>query len=181
VNRCWPMWSSKESLRSPSCRQRLRVARYTGLARRTLRRGRSHGSARNQSRPLASFRLRSDGLPNSSRTTRKSETIDSSVGLVPTNALAFIDQAKLPDGRADPLPEVPGVPCGQRGNRSPRPSEFLVRPEQTSNPAFRQIGRFWNLRYAQDTFVKGTRLGLLAGWHRQLHMFDLSNLHGHLA
>src|SRR6266478_1978343 len=41
------MWSSKESLRPPSCRQRLRVTRCTGLARRTLRRGRSHGSARN--------------------------------------------------------------------------------------------------------------------------------------
>src|SRR5580704_3033912 len=65
------MWSSKESLGSPSCRQRLRVTRCTDLARRTLRRGRSHGSARNQSRPLASFRLRSDGLPNSSRTTGK--------------------------------------------------------------------------------------------------------------
>jgi pimeloyl-ACP methyl ester carboxylesterase len=39
-----------ESLRSPSCRQRLRVTRCTDLAPRTLRRGRSHGSARNQSR-----------------------------------------------------------------------------------------------------------------------------------
>jgi pimeloyl-ACP methyl ester carboxylesterase len=45
-----PMSSSKESLRSRSCRQRLRVSRCTGPSRRTLRRGRSHGSARNRSR-----------------------------------------------------------------------------------------------------------------------------------
>src|ERR1700675_4559630 len=91
------MWSSKESLGSPSCRQRPRVTRCTHLARRTLRRGRLHGSARNQSRPLAGFRLRSDGLPNSSRTTGKSETIDSSVGLVPINALVFRELSRFID------------------------------------------------------------------------------------
>jgi hypothetical protein len=38
-------------------------------------------------------------LPNSCRTTGKSETIDSSVGLVPTNALLFTNIASTPECR----------------------------------------------------------------------------------
>jgi hypothetical protein len=43
--------------------------------------------------------------------------------------------------------------------------------------AFCQIRRLRNLRYAKNAFIKGSRFGLSAGWHCQLHVIDLSNAH----
>jgi TetR/AcrR family transcriptional regulator, transcriptional repressor for nem operon len=61
----------------------IRIAAKAGKSRRSLRN-------------MAAFASRAYlgiGLPNSCRTTGKSETIDSSVGLVPTNALKVSDES----------------------------------------------------------------------------------------